>query len=318
MGAIKTITLAWVVVITGTWSYGCKQEKVHRSAYSIQVSDSTLVVEYEEREVLAYRLTPQSPPAGADSVYTRSGFIHPLRSPSGVVLTDGFPVGHMHQHGLFFAFTNTTFKGKHTDFWNQQNKEGYVRHGKLLETQVNDSVASFKVILEHISVASGKVGEEEWAVKVRAKGSVYIIDLTSTWTNVSADTLHINEYLYGGFAFRGSASWNSEDSLHFEDSLHILTSEGLHREQANHTHPTWVSAYGPVLGKTAGVVISGAASNFRYPQAVRVHPQMPYFVFAPMVDGAFTILAGASYISKYRMVTFDGELNKEVIKKYEL
>ena len=56
----------------------------------------------------------------------------------------------------------------------------------------------------------------------------------------------------------------------------------------------------------AGIAVFDNPDNFRYPQPVRVHPEMPYFCFAPMVEGAMIIAPGAIYQSQYRIVTFDG------------
>ena len=283
---------------------GCDAPEVNKP-FALQVTDSTVVIYHRALPVLTYRITPQPPPEGADSVYTRSGFIHPLTSPKGATITDGFPKGHMHQHGIFYALTNTIFQSRHTDFWNQQNREGYVQHGQLLDTLVTMDSVIFSVRLDHLSTMAGKVGEEIWRIKFWTDDSLHILEIQSTWTNVTADTVYVQEYLYGGFAFRGAASWNIEDTIHFEDSMRIMTNEGLTRQQANHTHPQWMCAYGPVEGRQAGVLIFGAPDNFRSPQAVRVHPQMPYFVFAPMVDGAFTINPGASFKNKYRLIVFD-------------
>lgn len=304
-------TSIWLMSVVVFFWMGCDPHVVNRP-FSLQLTDSTIVVYQRTLPVLTYRITPQSPPERADSVYTRSGFIHPLTSPKGTIITDGFPKGHMHQHGIFYALTNTIFQGRHTDFWNQQNREGYVQHGQLLDTLVSMDSVIFTVRLDHISAVAGKVGEEIWRIKFWADDSLHILELQSVWSNVTTDTLYVEEYLYGGFAFRGSAAWNVEDSIHFEDSMRILTNEGLTRQQANHTHPEWLCAYGPVEGRLAGVLIFGAPDNFRSPQAVRVHPQMPYFVFAPMVDGRFTINPGESFKNKYRLIVFDGTPNGDI------
>ena len=47
-------------------------------------------------------------------------------------------------------------------------------------------------------------------------------------------------------------------------------------------------------------------ANFRSPQPVRLHPNKPYFCFAPMVPGAFEIAPGRPYVSRYRLVLHDG------------
>src|SRR5206468_817402 len=63
-----------------------------------------------------------------DPVFARSGFLHPLATRSGLVVTDDFPPDHAHQHGVFFAWVNPTFRGRPTDFWNQAKRTGRVGH----------------------------------------------------------------------------------------------------------------------------------------------------------------------------------------------
>mgnify|MGYP002879245777 FL=1 len=55
--------------------------------------------------------------------------------------------------------------------------------------------------------------------------------------------------------------------------------------------------------------------NFRYPQWVRLHPSMPYFVYAPMVKEPFSIEPGKPYVSKFRYLTFDGKPDLKMIEK---
>jgi len=65
--------------------------------------------------------------------------------------------------------------------------------------------------------------------------------------------------------------------------------------------------YGETEKGVAGVAILDHPDNFRHPQPVRVHPSMPYFCLAPMVEAAMLIAPGKIYQSRYRIVTFDGE-----------
>ena len=55
-----------------------------------------------------------------------------------------------------------------------------------------------------------------------------------------------------------------------------------------------------------GVTIFCHPENFRAPQPVRLHPSMPYFCFAPMVLGDFTIEKSEPYVSRYRFLIHDG------------
>jgi hypothetical protein len=55
--------------------------------------------------------------------------------------------------------------------------------------------------------------------------------------------------------------------------------------------------------------------NFRYPQPVRIHPEEPYFVYAPMQLGEMRIEPGSPYTARYRYVTYDGEPDTELLNR---
>jgi hypothetical protein len=94
----------------------------------VKTEDGTIAISVSGKPVLTYHTNTVSPPEGTDKVYARSGFIHPIYSPSGKVLTDDFPVGHAHQHALFSAWTRATFKHEVVDFWNQHGGSGNAKH----------------------------------------------------------------------------------------------------------------------------------------------------------------------------------------------
>jgi hypothetical protein len=133
-----------------------------------------------------------------------------------------------------------------------------------------------------------------------------MFDLESVQQNFTTDTLYLNQYHYGGLAFRGSREWNPDDKLHFREKWNILTSEGIRDSSANATHARWVDAFGTIEGSITGVTVFNHPSNFRYPQAIRVHPSMPYWCYAPVVDGKFSINPSVPYVSKFRYFVHNG------------
>jgi hypothetical protein len=281
-------------------TYRQAQGQIHKKPNGLQVT-------MRGKPVFFYNTATIMPPAGQPDHYKRSGFIHPLQSPAGNVLTDDFPAGHMHQHGLFLTWVNTTFRGEKLDFWNQHAKTGTVEHAAVLDISNGPVFSRMRTRLHHVSLKHGKVLEEIWTITVYAVKDHFMFDLHSDQVNISSDTLYINKYHYGGMAFRGSKQWNRHDSLHFRNNWQILTSEGKTNDSANHSHASWVDASGPINGKMSGLTIISDPSNFRHPQSIRVHPDMPYWCFAPMVDGGFTIAPGQRYQSRYRFVVYDGK-----------
>lgn len=285
------------------------------SDYRITQTEESLQLSVKEQPVLNFNIATVKAPDSLPSYYDRSGHVHPLYTPSGTILTDGFPKGHTHQHGLFMTWVNTTFRGEKVDFWNQHNETGTVKALGVRDTFVNQESAGATVELMHVSTQHGPVLKEERSFVVSAQEEVFILDVLSDQYALTSDTLFLNEYHYGGFAFRGSKYWNEVDPI-ANDSMQILTSEGLTRDETNHTRPHWIAAYGKVEGKMASIVIMGHPDNFHFPQPVRVHPSMPYFVFSPTVLGAFYIVQGKMYRSAYRILTFDEKPDPQKIETF--
>ena len=283
---------------------------------SLEESAQGIQISVDGKPVLFYQSATAFPAPGDPDYYKRSGFIHPLRSPGGVILTDDFPMGHVHQHAIFNAWTNTTFRGQKVDFWNQQHQLGTVAHAKILSME-EGFIGHLKTELSHISLTEGEVLREEWDIVIYPLSDYFLFDIYSEQTNTTSDTLFLNEYIYGGMAFRGSKEWNIDDSVHFSNIWKILSSEGLTLENVNHTKAKWIDATGEVDGKVAGVAIFGFPDNFRYPQMVRVHPEMPYWVFSPVVEGPAFIAPGEKYTSRYRYYVHDGVADANILKSIQ-
>lgn len=294
-------------------SKGEKGEGGEGSLRLEQTADYLRVL-HGEQAVLDYWLTPQLPDS-LPAHYVRSGFIHPAYSPAGRVVTDDFPVGHTHQHGVFTAWTNTTFRDSFVDFWNTHKGLATVHHTELLETQKQDGIVSFKVRLTHHSLVHGDVVvlSEDLTVRVHDRNDAFVWDIRSEQTNVTDDTLFLNKHLYGGLGVRGSRHWNDKDTTEFISRARFLTSAGLTGDAANHTRPEWTAMYGPLPEDQAGLAVIPHPENFRWPQPVRTHPDMPYFSVSPVTEGGFFIAPGEVYLSRYRVVVFDGEVPERLL-----
>jgi hypothetical protein len=286
--------------------------------------------------VLSYNHAVQAPPEGLDTCYQRSGYIHPLFSPSGRQVTDDFPPDHAHQHAIFFAWVNTTFQGRSVDFWNQKKAAGKVEHVGIGKTVSGPVFAEFNVELRHSDLTAPDVAvavlEETWTVRAYNLTDFFLVDIESRQRCASADPLTINEFHYGAMAIRGNRQWydaemeaaigklfKSKASAELLAEVAVkrdyLTSEGETWVDGNGKRARWVEMHGQIDGKPAGVAILGHPANFRAPQPVRLHPQKPYFCFAPMVLGSFQIEPGTTYTSRYRCYVHDGQVDASATER---
>ena len=262
--------------------------------------------------ILSYHTATSNPPTGIASHYARSGHIHPLMTPIHQTVTAEFPADHPHQHGLFFAWVNTLFDGHKVDFWNQGGLLGNVRHKRLIDSAAGRVFSGFRAELEHIDLTAGEtvVLNETWQViawfALTDKFSYYVVDLESRQVAATEKPLSIQKYHYGGFGWRGPDDWLLPKDGQPSKGCTFLTSLGDDRVNGNHTRPDWVAVTGEVNGNPCTVAIFGSSQNFQHPQPVRLHPDKPYFCFAPCVLGEFAISRERPLTSRYRIVTHAG------------
>lgn len=265
--------------------------------------DTTILLSVDGRELLRYQAEPGPLPGTTiDPIFRRGGYLHPIRTPSGRIVTGDFPADHRHHHGVWFAWTRTEFDGRRPDFWNMGQGTGRVDFLRIDELDP----AGFISRHHAIDLTSGKpvvALEERWKVRlVEADDTRTIIDLEIVQDCASDTPLHLPQYHYGGLGFRGPDKWTDSE-------FQILTSAGeTDRIRANGSRAKWIRISGPVDGATAHIAILGHGSNVRAPQPLRVHPDDPFVCFAPQQLGDMEITPRRSYVSRYRIVTSDQPL----------
>lgn len=256
-----------------------------------------------------YWMAPEPlPNATVDAKFSRSSFIHPLRTPAGRILSASYPPDHLHHHGIWAPWTKTRFQGRAPDFWNMGDRTGTVEFAgldRVWSGPVHGGFVSRHRFIDLSAPTPVTALHETWEVTVYAVPGtpqpVRLFDLVITQTCATSDPLVLPEYRYGGLGFRGHNQWLGAEHARF------LTSEGLtDRVQAHGTRARWCHVGGEVDGQPAGLGILGHPGNFRAPQPMRIHPTEPFFCFAPSQLGDWQISPGTPYVARYRFVVTDG------------
>lgn len=277
--------------------------------------DDAVRISRTGQEVLRYRTRVARPPESIDEIYSRSGFIDPLRTPQGRCVTEAFPADHPHQHGVFCAWVRTKYDGREIDFWNQKAGTGNVEHVSVDRIDNGPVFVGFVATLHHVDLLASEgpqpILEESWTWRVYNVGEDSVLaDIELVQQCVADKPLEVQEYHYGGMAIRGNSEWLGQPEHDF------LTSEGRSRADGNHTRPDWVRMHGKLDGELCSVTIFNHPGNFRSPQPVRLNPVKPYFVFAPEVLGAFTISAEQPYRARYRYLLQDDLTDPEILNAH--
>lgn len=294
----------------------CENSSKNKEGISLKDEGNILSFYKGENQILSYQTTGTLPSEEVDSIFLRGGYIHPVFTPSGKIITGDYPSNHVHHHGIWTAWTKTVFEGRSPDFWNMGDTTGTVKFVKVDTLFSTSDFSGFKVTHHYIDLSSREIKivlEETWNVKVYnnrdADSLYYLFDLDINQKNPSKSPLVLPEYHYGGLGFRGAGTWEEVEDSEF------LTSEGKTRENGNETRGRWCHIGGNVEDGKAGITIMNHSDNFRFPQPMRLHPTEPFFCYAPSQLGEWSISEANPYQARYRFVVYDGEPDIELIEK---
>lgn len=288
--------------------------------------DGDFNIYFEGKPVLTYRYGMTNPPEGVDTLFRRSGYIHPLWSPGGDTLTRIQPPDHYHHYGIWGPWTHTRISDRQVDFWNLKEGQGTVAFNSFNSTGSGPVYTWFNARQNHIDFGAGEGNSlaltEDLEVRVwnsRAKLDRYLIDYTSTFRTPLNSGLLLESYRYGGgIGFRATEKWH-------KDNCTVLTSEGHDRFTADGTAARWciVSGESSRPSGQSGILFMSHPGNKEHPEPMRVWPVDGnegrgdmFFEFCPIRHKEWRIEPDTDYQLKYRMVVFDGVLTAQEAEAY--
>ncbi len=290
---------------------------VKASGVNLTFTAETLNVSMNGAKLFTYHHGFVFPPKGVDPAFIRSGYIHPLFSPSGKLVTEDFPGDHYHHKGIWFPWTHTKFEGREVDFWNLAKKQGTVQFAGFDSVENGPVYGRVKVDHEFVDLKQpdgGKIVlDETWDMRIWAVGGreagYWIFDITSTQECVADTPLHLKAHRYGGMGFRGAKEW-------IGDNYELLSSEGHTKKNGHTKRSKWCAHSGAVDGKWATVVIMCHPKNTRFPEPMRIWDKGgAFFNYVPIQKKPMDLKPGEQHTFSYRFFVHDGKINKEKAEK---
>ena len=290
--------------------------RLRHSGFSVRDTGKSLEYTWEDRPVFTYQYAMVYPPAGIDTVYKRSGFIHPLQTLRGDTLTHLSPADHYHHFGLWYAWTKTTFEGQEIDFWNLNKKQGTVRFRCFDKISKN----GFKACLEHVvypdSSAEKVAMNESLEITMGATGSEgYFLDYKTVLRCAGTSPVTLEAYRYGGLVVRVREDWNDK-------TAQMLTSDGHARDGADGSRARWCYFQGKTGDKESCMLIVSLPSNLNHPEPLRVWDKTVnapcgdvMWNFSPTKESAYVLYPGKSLDLSYRIYVLDGKIDAVTAEK---
>jgi hypothetical protein len=279
------------------------------------VNEGELLIHSGDQKLLQYNFKTVYPPRGIDTAYRRSGFIHPLWTPTGKVLTRIQPPDHYHHYGIWNPWTHVLFEGDTVDFWNIKGRKGTVRFGNFVSITEGPVYAEYQALHEHVAFTKGRekvaLNELQTVRVYRPEDNQnnYIVDITIQLNCASSSPFRILEYRYAGLGWRATEKWNKDNSQ-------VLTSGGKNRRGADGTTAKWAIIQGALDNETGGAVMMSHPGNYNHPEPLRIWPEDSnggemFAMFAPTKTKDWNLLPGKTYVLKYRFNVFSGEFTAE-------
>lgn len=275
--------------------------------------------------LISYRYEMTYPPKGVDSIFKKSGYIHPIVTPKGDTLTRIQPPDHYHHYGLWGPWTHTRIDTMRVDFWNLGEGMGTVLFKDFKDTSSGDVFSSFTAVQEHIDYKTPNAPQvalnEDLQVRLWNLGRAdrYMFDYTTTFSSPLDKGILFEAYRYGGgIGLRFTERWKA-------NNCYVLTSEGKDRLTADGSNARWAIVSGASTdGKgTSGILFMSYPENRMHPEPMRIWPidgnngkGDMFFEFCPIRHEEWQIEPNKKYELKYRMVVFDGKLTADEAEAY--
>ncbi|MGB5437714.1 MAG: PmoA family protein [Maribacter sp.] len=294
------------------------------NAYMVQ-KNGNLQMGIRGKPVLEYRYGMHYPPSGVDSIFRKSGYIHPLLTPKGDTLTRINPPDHFHHYGIWGPWTHTRIDTTRVDFWNLGDGQGTVLFKEFVDTTSGPVFSAFSAVQEHIDFKTEK--EPQVALNENLKVTLwnldqpdrYMFDYTTTFNSPLKNGILFEAYRYGGgIGMRFNERWK-------KDNCTVMTSEGESRIDADGTNARWVIISGESrTGKgTNGILFMSHPNNRMHPEPMRIWPEDAnggrgdmFFEFCPIRNVEWPIESNKDYGLTYRMVVFEGSISAEEAEDY--
>ncbi len=250
-------------------------------------------------------------------------FLYPLRSPSGVVVTRGFPVeeiagesrDHRWHRGLFFGHGDI----QGIDFWREIGPEkrrfplpiGTIVLRALGPVQKLGDAAVVTAIFDLQAPGTHRLGSLRQRYRFHRLGAHNAIDATMILSADAGQSLKMGDTEEGSFAIRVAPGLRQDQGAILRNAQGLVGTENIWGKPSS-----WVDYSGRVGGEMVGIAIFDHPSNPKHPthwhaRGYGLFSANPFgehdFYGDPSRDGSLTIEDGKTLTLRYRVVVHEGD-----------
>lgn len=280
--------------------------------FAARANDTLLHIPVGNQDLVSYQAKPMANPKGGEK-FQGSNFIHPLKSPSGFVVTAIQPADHLHHFGLWWPWKYVEVEGRKILCWELQQGDGLIE-AKASELTVEGCTTHSLYIDRKAPGQPQTVIHETTRITtssiVDRPSRGYHLDIEITHEVALDKPITVSTYRYSGFAIRATSAWTNGNSS-------VLTSEGMDRDTSNFTRAKWVRVQGESTpGQSAGVLLMSDTGNYDHPELLRTwnrstHDGAVFINFNSVQAKPWVMEPGQPYTRKFRAFVYDGTLTAD-------
>jgi len=280
--------------------------------------------------VLHYRTSGEGQDLGGlDERFRRGGYLHPVYTPAGQIVTGHYHPDRPHQLGIWSGWSRVQTEARNPEFWYPVTGRGeieVVSADSLWHGPVHSGLHAEHHFIDKTAEDPVPIISEKWTVQVYNTGRgvdrpLFIFDLESTQHNITDAPIIFTEHVYGGISFRGNDEWLGEEGTR------LLTSEGKSRfdgapvrevwshVDSHQSRAKWAYLSGAADDGVPGIVILAHPENLNFPEVIFMNLREPFFAFTPSAMGDITIDPDESLCFRYRYVVMDNEPDPEFLEQ---
>jgi len=275
---------------------------------------------------LTYQTRYCEVPDGIKKDFEKSGFIHPITSPSGQVLSRIQPPDHYHHYGIWGPWTRATINGREVGFFGIWEMErGESDFGEVLSMKEAGGAAELNVRQNHLDLTAPE--SERLAIKrrtfasklsLRIRGDTVSITLLLFKLQWMAESFWMTTAMVGGLVF-GPQKFGEMILVRYLPQREMIVKLRMEPKQNGLLSKEISKAK---EGKS-GILFLSHNTNKVHPEPLRVWPVGQYegkgnvFIeFCPIRHESWALLKDEKYTLKYRMIVFDGTLSASEAEAY--
>jgi hypothetical protein len=285
-----------------------------QTPYGVEKSASAATLKTPDGKPILRYVLGKLPDGERQTSVPCAGYLHPIYTPGGLVLTESGPADHAWLRGLFVAWPQVA-GDKPAGFWTCGQKV-WKEKGEIVNRQC---AAEGRADAGRLSVQNAwtdgqtEIVREHTELAAFAEGGVYVIDLKIA-LEPTAGEVRLQPWAFAGLTFHGRRGPGESVAVFGPEGEVKLANCAWNNAKTNWPDAPW---YAVAMAARGGTACGLAIVNHKDNPKTTWHVTRGIRFLNPNItaDKPYTLQEGKPLVLRYRLVAYDGPTPTEVINR---